>query len=147
MTELIPFAGEQEARAVFTYIDAMTGENIARNMGINEYPRIFGSLNTPDGPKRLNEALEPEEMGKSLAEKFKSFFNDDEDPADDEGYYYEEYDEDMDDAAGGGGGPDGAGASSDEQGGGEDEYEYQDYDDATEEEQDKAELRRRLQQK
>lgn len=147
LTDLMPFAVEQQARVMFTYIDAMTGENIARNMGINEYPRIFGSLSTPDGPKRLNEALEPEEMGKSLAEKFKSFFNDDEDPADDEGYYYEEYDEDMDGdeaGAGGGGGPDGAGEASEEGG---DEYEYSDYDDATEEEQDKAELRRRLLQK
>jgi len=146
-TELLPFAVENEARVMFSYIDAMTGENIARNMGINEYPTIFGSLNSPDGPKRLNEALDPEEMGKSLVEKFKSFFNDDEDPADDEGYYYEEYDEDMDDAegGGGGGGPDGAGETQQDGEADGDDYQYEDYDDGAEEgEKDKQDLRRRL---
>merc|ERR1719384_472155 len=97
MNELYPYCKEQQIKCMFTYIDAMTGEAIARNMGITDYPRVFGNLITPDGAKRLDETIDAENVSKSLSEKFKTFVEEEDDPADDEGYYYEEYDdEDMD---------------------------------------------------
>jgi len=138
LTEVIPLLAERKLPAKLTYIDALTGAQIAQNMGAEEYPMII----ILSGQQQYQVPLDLDNPGKNIIDTFMEWFaeNNNQAQMQDAGdeYYYEDYDEEDDEDEKVGGGT--TGAAPDDLYADDDSL-YYEGEDTTE---DKTELRRRL---